>query len=36
MRVITIYDDKREEIVTYVSTYDLKRQPNKGKQVQVK
>jgi hypothetical protein len=22
MRIITVYDDKREEIIIYVSTYD--------------
>jgi len=26
MRVITVYDDEREEIITYVSTYDMQRQ----------
>jgi len=30
MRVDTIYDGEREEIVTYVSTHDLQRQSNKG------
>ena len=31
MRVITVYDDEREEIITYVSTYDMQGQSNKGK-----
>jgi len=31
MRVITIYDDKREEVIIYVSTYDMQGQSNKGK-----
>lgn len=31
MRVVTIYDDEREMILTYVSTYGLQRQSNKGK-----
>jgi len=31
MRVITVYDDEREEIITYVSTYDMQRLSNKGK-----
>ena len=31
MRVITVYVDEREEIVTYVSTYDMQGQSNKGK-----
>jgi len=25
------YGDEREEIITYVSTYDMQRQSNKGK-----
>jgi len=31
MRVITIYEDEREMIVTYVSTYGLQSQSNEGK-----
>ena len=32
MRVITVYDDDREEIITYVSTYDMEGQSiQKGK-----
>jgi len=31
MRVTTIHDDEREEIVTYVSTYDFQEQSNKGR-----
>jgi len=30
MRVITVYDDEREEIMTYVSTYDLQGQSIKA------
>jgi len=30
MRVITIYDDERGEIVTHVSTYDLQGQSIKA------
>ena len=32
MRVITVYDDEREEIITYVSAYDMQGQSIKGKQ----
>jgi len=31
MRDITVYDDKRGEIITYVSTYDMQGQSVKGK-----
>ena len=31
MRVITVYDDEREEIITYVSTDDMQGQSNKDK-----
>jgi len=31
MRVITGYDDEREEIITYVNTYDIKGQSIKAK-----
>ena len=34
MRIITVYDDKREEIIIYVSTHDMQGQSakaNKGK-----
>jgi len=30
MRVTTIHDDEREDIVTYVSTYNFQEQSNKG------
>ena len=31
MRVITVYDDEREEIITYISTYDMQGQSKEGK-----
>ena len=30
MRVITVYDDEREEIITYVSAYDMQEQSIKA------
>jgi len=36
MRDITVYDDKRGEIITYVSTYDLQGQSIKANQHQTK
>ena len=36
MRVITVYDDEREEIITYVSTYDMQGQSIKVNQGQMK
>ena len=36
MRVTTIHDDEREEIVTYVSTYDFQEQLIKASKVQMK
>ena len=36
MRVITVYDDEREMIVTYVSAYGLQRQSTKANAGQTK
>lgn len=36
MRVITVYDDEREEIITYVSTDDMQGQSIKTKEDQTK
>jgi len=36
MRVITVYDDEREEIITYVSTYDMQGQSIKANLDQTK
>jgi len=35
-RVITVYEEEREVIITYVSTYDLQRQSIKANQRQTK
>jgi len=35
MRVITIYEEEREIIVTYVSTSGLQKQPNKAEKGQM-
>ena len=36
MRVITVYDDEREKIITYVSTYDIQGQSIKANCGQIK